>query len=152
MLTVDGLAETFRLYLLADPTLAAMVPGGWMYDRQRQSTAASLGKTGYGVIRVDYVGTTPSSSFVWRKYTVTTACYLTANSQDQEPYQTRLSDYVDFQATAIQAYVPNVPPSGILMVTPGEVGMKVADEMKQGSDVVPVMAAWLVTVVDQRAA
>lgn len=151
MLTVDGLAETFRTYLVADATLAALVPGGWLYDRQRQSTAASLGKTGYGVIRVDYTGTTNSSGFLWRKYTVTTACYLTANSQDQSAYQSRLSAYVDFQANAIQAYVPPASGSGILMVTPGEVSLKVADEMKSGSDVVPVMSAWSVTVTDNRA-
>ena len=150
MLTVDGLSETFRLYLLSDTTMVGLMPGGWLYDRQRQATTEAAGKTGYGVIRIDYSTTVNSTSFIYRKYTVTLAGYLTANSQDQSTFQQRLSTLIDFHPELLQPFVPGTPSSGINMVTPAEVSQKVASEMKQGSDVVPVMAAWSVTVVDQR--
>lgn len=153
MLTVDGIAETFRTFLLTQATIVDMLPGGWLYDRQRQATTATADSTGYGVIRVDWLDNLNSSGAIYRHYAVTLAGYLTSNSQLQSDFQAALDAVLSFQPGVdnLTPHIPAASGSGLCMCTPQAVSQKVADEMKSGSDVTPVMAAWWIEVVDGRA-
>lgn len=152
LLTVDGIAETFRSVLLADADVVVRVPGGWLYDRQRQVTDETVSQTGYGVIRVDWVDNLNTSGAIFRHYTVTLAAYLLSNTQNQATFQQALESLLSFQpgVDLLMANLPAGVTSGIVMSTPQVVSQKVESEMRAGSDVTPVMCGWWIEVADAR--
>lgn len=141
MISVDAMAAAYRVGLLGDGTLAGYLPGGIAYERQREGASS----TGYAVLKVSKVAERPSSGFIYRTFQMTVAMYLPSDGANQSSAETRLRTLVDYQRTFVS-------PSGgaINMVTPTTAEMSVAEEMRRGADVAPVICAWMIHTVEAR--
>jgi hypothetical protein len=147
MIALDQIHAMFRTALLDNATVAALVPGGWMQTRQPQDANGTAGA--YGILRVVHDKKQQTSGGIFNLYTVTLAVYMPASTTAQTAVQTALAELFDYDRTAVT--VPSANDCGVVMIAPKTVDQTVANEMRNGSDVVPVVMQWYLRTCEKRA-
>lgn len=142
MVTVNEWLAAIRPTLVGDATLAALVTGGWLMDRQASAAAP------YGVLRLDFQSQQQTSNGIFRTYTLTTTVYAAVGATAQTTIPARLAALLDYKPAAI---TPVPSGGGVVMLAPRSLDQRLANELRSGADVTPLISQWTMKVMESRA-
>lgn len=146
MISADAIYSAVRQRFIAYSSLNSIVGGGWRQGRHEQGASAD---GPYGIITVAPGRVTLSSSFIYKLWTVTAAVYAPASATSQDAIQTAMAGAMDFKQSDVTAFI--VSGGSVNMLSPMTVDQRVERDMRSGTDVVPVISAWLMKTVETRA-
>lgn len=148
MVTINDWLASIRTALNANTTLSAIMTGGWLFERQ-----VSAATEAYGVLMLDFDRQERTSGCIFRWYTLTAVAYasvtVTTSSAAAITIPTQLAITLDNQGNGGNVTAPTG--GGIVLITPKSLDQKLADKMKSGYDVTPLMSQWTMQVAESRA-
>ncbi len=146
MISADAIYSAVRQRFIAYLPLDTLLAGRWRQGRHEQGASAD---GPYGIITVSPGRVTLSSGFIYKLWTVTTAVYAPASATSQDSIQTAMAGAMDFKQSNVTAFI--VSGGSVNMISPATVDQRVERDMRSGTDVVPVISAWLMKTVETRA-